>query len=197
MLIRHRVNRFLNRVFTTAHSLIIDGVFVPKRRNILAVVVNERGRILIPASNIVTDEGDKFYAQKAAGETTTYNFANLYLSTSAWDAGNPAKTSTTDNLASVISGSEKAPSAGYPKTNDTDADNTGAGVDIVTWAYSYAKTDFSATGIVSGAIAEAAVTSWGTNAGTDQIMTGFTITSFDKTSNDTLKFFVNHTMNGV
>ena len=198
ILFRNRVHRFANKVYETAHSIIVEGLFVPKRRNILIVLENEEGKFLQAAHNLVTDAGDQFYAEKAAGQTPTNNFANLYLSTVPWDTGHPAKNSTTDNLASVIAGSEKAPTAGYPTTNDTDSDNSGAGVDVVTWAYSYAKADFSDPDVEAGAIAVASVTSWGTATGTDPVMTAFNISpAFGKTTNDTLKFFVNHTFNGA
>jgi len=170
---------------------------VPRHHNILCVVAGPAGRLLIPAHNIVTNEGDRYYAQKIAGEAPTNTFNRLYLSTVDWNATHPSKTSTSDNIASMISRTEKAPATGYPKTNDGDADNTGAGVDVVTWLFSYAKADFSDNDIDAGAIAATGVTSWGAGAGTDQILTGFDLATFAKTANDTLKVFVNHTMNGV
>ncbi len=199
MLFMERLKGFANTVLRTKTGLIVDGMWVPKRRNVLAVLNSEEhGRRLIPASNIITDQGDIFYAQKIAGAAPTNNFNSLYLSTAAWDAGHPAKTSTSDNLASVITGSEAAVAVGYPLADDTaNPDNTGAAADAVTWKFSYSKAAFAANGIVSGAISVAAVTSWGANAGTDQLLTGFTLASFNKTNNDTLDVYVNHALNGV
>lgn len=197
--IRKSVPGFAHRVFKTAAGLLLPhlDLLLPRHNNILCVIRPEVGLPFIAAGhNIVGDAGDVWYAQRAAGETPTNTFANLYLSTAAWSPS-VGKSTDTDDLASVISGSSKAATGGYPQTDDADADNTGADVDVVSWAFSYSKADFNATGIVSGAIAASGVTSWGAGAGTDPVLTAFSITSFDKTANDTLKVFVNHTMNGV
>jgi hypothetical protein len=139
--------------------------------------------------NIVTDEGDKYYAQKAAGETPTNNFNTMYLG----NGTQPTWTKTSDygTLTGAISGSAKTVSSGYPKTNDTDPDNTGGGVDVVTWKFSWAKADFSATGINQAVISISGASS------ASPILTGFNMTPFDKTSNDTLTIFVNHSFEGV
>ncbi len=200
MLVRERLSSFANRVYRSRAGLwVIDklDLLVPRHDNILLVLSGPEGKRLLAAHNIVTNDGDVYYAQKAVGESPTNNFNSLYLSTVNWDASHPSKTSTSDNIASVIAGSEKAVSTGYPKTNDQDADNTGAGTDVVSWLFSYAKADFSDPDIDAGAISKAAVTSWGTGTGTDPLLTAFDLTAFAKTSNDTLKVFVNHTMSGV
>ena len=88
--------------------------------------------------------------------------------------------------------SRKVFDSNYPKTNDTDADNTGAGLDVVTYLTSWTTTDFNATGIIGGCIHDNSSPVSGT-----KLLTHFSIASFDKTSSDTLKVFVNHTMNGV
>jgi hypothetical protein len=201
-LIRTRVPQFLNKVYKTVHSLMVPlfDIFIPVHHNILCVLGKPEGKILIPAHNIVTDAGDKEYAQAAANEITlgaATQFDSLYLSTVNWDASHPAKTSTTDNLASVITGAESLPETGYPKTNDTDVDNTGGGVDVITWKFFFSKASFSDTDIDAGAITLDSLTSWGANAGTDNILTGFDLTAFGKTSNDTLTLFANHTVAGV
>jgi hypothetical protein len=76
--------------------------------------------------NIVTDEGDKYYAQKAAGETPTNNFNTMYLGNGTQPTW--TKASNYGTLTGAISGSAKTVSSGYPKTNDTDPDNTGGGL---------------------------------------------------------------------
>lgn len=197
--IRKSVPGFAHRVLATAAGLLLPhlDLLLPRHNNVLCVLRPEDGLPSVFAGhNLVGDEGDKYYAQRAASESPTNTFANLYLSTAAWSPS-PAKNTDTDDLASVIAGSSKAATATYPKTNDGDADNTGAGVDVVTWAFSYTKADFNATGIQSGAIAASGLTSWGAGSGVDPVLTAFSLTSFDKTANDTLKVFVNHTMNGV
>jgi hypothetical protein len=199
MLIKSTVHGFAHKVYTSTAGLWVPllDILVPKHHNILCVLGTPGGKVLFPAHNIVTDMGDRYYAQRAVSETPTDTFARLYLSAVNWDGGHPAKGSVTDNIASVIAGTEKAATGTYPKTADADADNTGAGVDVVTWAFSYTKADFNAATIEAGALAAAAVTSWGAGAGVNNLLTAFDLTTFAKTANDTLKVFVNHTMNGV
>lgn len=194
MLIRNRVHRFKNRVYETAKNIYLPGLIVPKHRNILLVLENDSGKELMAAHNIVTNAGDTYYAQKACGESPTNAFANLKLSTANWNASHPAKGSNTGNIASQITGSNKAVTATYPKTNDSDTDNTGAGADIITWLFSYGKADFSDTDIDAGAISTSAAA---LGTGTDPLLTAFDLTTFAKTTNDTLKVFVNHEVTGV
>lgn len=196
MLVRHRVHNFINKVYETTSSIFLPTgqIIAKKHNNILLVLGKPEGKVLMAAHNIVTNAGDTYYAQKACGETPTNAFANLKLSTANWNASNPAKTSTTGNIASQISGSNKAVSATYPKTNDGDSDNTGAGADIVTWLFSYAKADFNDPDIDAGAISTSGAT---LGTATDPLLTAFDLTTFAKTANDTLKVFVNHEMLGV
>ena len=197
MLFRKKLHQFCNVVFETKRHLSIDGLLVPKFENLLVVLDGPEGKRLIGAHNIVTNQGDIYYAQRSAVETPTLAFNSLYFSTATWSPA-PSKTSNSDDLASVISGSESAVDGTYPRTNDPDSDNSAtAAADVVTWRFSYAAADFTATGIVSGAVSTAGVTSWGAGGGVDQVLTAFSITSFDKTASDTLKFFVNHTVTGT
>ena len=140
--------------------------------------------------NIVTDAGDLHYAQRGAGEAVTNSFDSMELGDSSSSA--PGKTSTTSSI-TLIAGTAKTVKSGYPQTNDGDADNTGSGTDVVTWTFEWAAGDFNSSDITDGIIA---VTGHG--AGAD-VLTHFEFTggSFAKTSSDTLKVIVNHTMNGV
>lgn len=158
-----------------------------KYQNILAILGTPEGRLLIPAHNIVTDEGDKYYAQRGAAETPTQAFTTFVMASAratAWD-----KADVFSNI-TAIAGSTQVTDATYPKTNDGDADNTGAGVDKVTWRVSYTAASFSGI-IVAGVITIASPI-----AGSF-LLTGFDFTSFTKTTSDTLKVFVNHEMLGV
>lgn len=148
------------------------------------------GKLLVAASNIVTDDGDLYYAELGAGESPTNDFAAGIFELQS--AGTPAKAADRSDFTAIAS-TQKTIDGTYPQTNDGDADNTGAGADIVTYRVSYTKTDFNASGITHGLI---------TNAGpgaAEPILTGFALPDapFQKTANDTLKVFVNHTMNGV
>lgn len=200
MLIKNKITKFRNRVYETLNGIFLpdQGLVIPKKNmNILAILENEMGKSLFAAHNIVTTAGDVYYGQKATGASPTNTFANLYLIANTWAATHPQKSTTSTNTnssATAISGSSKAVSSTYPKVSDGDSDNTGSGPAVVTWAFSYTKGDFNATGIQAGAIAASGVTFGSTGA---PLLTAFSITSFDKTANDTLKVFVNHTMLGV
>lgn len=158
--------------------------------NVLAIVRNKFGEIksIVRGRNIITNAGDLFYAEMAAGEATTNDFANCILGTGAVAADKA------DDFSDVakIANTEKAPSATYPKTNDQDADNTGAAVDSVTYKYYWLGADFNAASIVCAAIVVAAAT------GTDPILTRFLfVAPFAKEATDTLTLYVNHNFLGV
>lgn len=188
MLFRFDVPGFLNKVFLSRHGLWVPvfDALVPRKRNVLALLCTADGQLLIPASNIVTDAGDTYYAQRAASESPTFTFPYHELAS----AGNPGKAANRSSFTPITS-TTKAHSSGYPKTSDADADNTGDGVDVVTYLTQYAKTDFAASAITHGMIISSAVTS-------AAILTGYAFAaSFNKTTDDTLKLIVNHTQNGV
>ena len=137
--------------------------------------------------NIVTDEGDKWYAQKICGEIPTNDFANLYLAT-----GGPATPAKTDNYGSFTGvAGEKAKTVGYPKTSDDDADNTGAGVDIVSWKFEYTTGDGPFTNITHSFISKAAA------VGTDPILNSYKwAAAWSKDNATSAKIFANHEMHG-
>lgn len=144
---------------------------------------------IISGRNLVTDEGDKFYAQRACAETPTNDFASLYLATAG--PGTPGKT---DNYSAftVAGGSEKAKSAGYPKTNDDDSDNTGSGVDVVSWKFEYTTGDGPFTGITHSFVSMAGA------GGTDPILNSYEWGElWGKDSSTSVKVFANHIINGT
>lgn len=143
---------------------------------------------IIPGRNLVTDEGDKWYAQSACGETPTQTFANLYLATAG--PASPAKDDDYSDF-TVHAGSEKAKTAGYPKTNDDDSDNTGAAVDTVSWKFEYSTSDGPFTSITHSFISKASA------SGTDPILNSYKwAASWDKDSSTSAKVFANHNMLG-
>lgn len=150
------------------------------------------GRIV--GDNLVTNDGDIFYAQAGALTTPSPNFADTNGRMELANAAQTiAKGDTYGNVASPVTTSRKAIDATYPKVNDTDPDNTGAGVNVVTWRTSWTKADFNATGIVGGCIHDAG----STPISGSKLLTHFSVASFDKTVNDSLKGFINHQMLGV
>lgn len=150
--------------------------------------------------NIITNDGDLYYAQQAAGETPTNDFdganGRIELQNPA-SADTPAKTDTYGDVSSPITASRATFDATYPKTNDTDTDNTGKAVDAITWKKSYGTSDFdteSANNITGGCIHIGGATP---SAGT-LLLTHFNFSSsFEKLSTDTLTVWINHLFNGV
>lgn len=189
MLIKERMHRFSNKVFRTAGALWLadQDLVIPRSQNVIAVLVGPQGRFLFGACNIVTDAGDLHYAQRAVAEALTNAFGIGELAS----AGTPGKTANRSGF-TLIGSTQKAHASTYPKRNDADADNTGAGVDVVTFLQSYTKADFNAASITHGIITNA------TPGASEPILTGYAFAAaFAKTADDTLKVFQNHTMNGV
>lgn len=159
---------------------------------VLAILrdMNLEREILIPGLNIVTNDGDLYYAQSACAETPTDDFdgasSGLRMGSSA-----TAPTKTDTDVTTFLAGTGHGLDATYERTADPDSDNTGAGADIVTWRYSYTTAQGNASGIQEGAIVDDITTP--TAALTHFLFAA----SFNKTSSDTLKVFVNHEMLGV
>ena len=150
--------------------------------------------------NIVTNDGDIYYAKQGAGETPAAD-QDFSQADSKFEMGSTAITEVKADTytqfkagaANPIACSIKSYTACYPKTNDTgDADNTGDAVDAVSYAVNYLAGDWNDTTVEQGVIVDDAAPTCG-----DQILTHYSFTSFAKTASDTLKVFVNHTMNGI
>lgn len=150
--------------------------------------------------NIVTNDGDVFYAERAVNATITENFLSA---NNRCELQNPAtqpttaKTDTYNEVGTPIIASRKAITATYPLVSDPDTDNLGGGADIASWDYSWLTTDFnteSANNIYGGCIHNAG----NTPISTSKILTHYAFTtSFEKLSTDKLKLFHNHTFNGT
>jgi len=171
-----------------------------KKRIMYADALPEETRIetikkWIRGMNLVTNDGDQYYAERSCGQTPAVPFqdANGRMELGNGAQPTPNKTNTYSALASPIAASRKALNAGYPKTNDADPDNTGSGIRIASWLTSWTKADFNAVGITGGVIHDAA----GSPVAGSLLLTFWTITAFDKTADDTLKIFVNHQFLGV
>lgn len=144
--------------------------------------------------NLVTNDGEIYYAKKGAGETpsTNENFLSgrFEIGTTAYAE---AETDTFSNFdvscTSKISGSRQVFTGGYPKTNDTgDADNTGDSVQAVSYAVLYTAASWNDASVEQGVIHDNASPVGGT-----KLLNTWSFTSFAKTACDTLKVFVNHT----
>lgn len=198
MIIRTLVDGFKNKVYKSRGGIYVPlfDALVPRRRNVFAVLFKggEGLGLCIPGSNIVTDAGDIYYAQRGAAASPTNAFGIHELFTGRESSSTVAKTDNRGNYDSLaISGTQKAHTATYPKVNDADADNTGTkGVDVVTYLATYAKADFNATDITHGVITNVAA------GASEPLLCAYQFgAAFDKTADDTLKVFVNHEQRGV
>ena len=158
--------------------------------NILIILKNEKTgeERVIEGKNIVTNDGDAYYAQAACGETPDDDFSagGIRLGTgftSADKDDTDVDTEDSDGRLDI--------DAGYPKTDDDDSDNSGSGADIVTWRFSYATGEGNITDIDELAIVDDKTTP------TAALCHAQIDPAFTKTSSDTLKIFVNHTFNGT
>ena len=192
-----------------------NGNQVPKdidpKNNICVVKTDTQGnKEWYYGANIVTNDGDIYYAKRACSETpsSNENFGAVASGAGATcilqnpsSANSLAKTDTYNNVTNPIvsSGAQKDCTSAYPKTNDGDSDNTGAGVDVVTYKFSWTTAQIdtsSGNAITGGCIVDKAATL----SGNPKILTHWNFSSpasFHKTSTDTLTLYVNHTMNGV
>lgn len=159
---------------------------------ILAVLRNTRTgeKTVLQAHNIITNDGDDYYAQMGAGEAPDNDFtaaaAGLRLGT-----GTAAPTKSSTDVTTENSEGRMDVDAGYPKTDDDDPDNGGADTDVVTWRYSYTTAQGNIANIAELAIVDNRTTP--TAALCHALFSG----AFTKADTDTLKIFVNHDFNGV
>ncbi len=160
---------------------------IKKYENVTIVLHKKDGsKKVIKGKNIVTDEGDIYYAQKVSGETTDFETPYLRLGTGT---DTPAKTDT--DVTTYITGSAKIVDSGFPQRNNADPGNTDGGVDTVTWKITYALGDLNTTGISEGAIVDDATSP------TKAICHFLFSSAFDVADTDQLTVYVNHTFTGV
>jgi len=182
----------------------------PKKDNVIRVLgfpeYTPRGKLdLIKefaySHNLVTDDGEIYYAIQGAGETPAAD-EDFSDAGAGFEIGTDAVTETEADTytqfsapgGNPITGSNKVYTTGYPKTNDTgDADNTGDGVDVVSYSVDYTTGDFNDNDIVLGCIFDDLASP---SAGA-KLVSHFSFTSFAKTASDTLKIFVNHAFENV
>jgi hypothetical protein len=189
MLLLERLVQFRNKVYRSKNGIWTPDRVVEIKGSVLAVLRRPDGKYLYAGRNIVTNDGDIYYAERGAVDTITTDFSNttagLRLGSNSAAVG---KTDTSVNT--FITGAATAVDSGYPQVTDPDADNTGDGADIVSWRYQYGTGAFSAT-VKEGAIVD-------NDASPTKALNHFLFaSSFAKTNSDTLKVFVNHTMNGT
>jgi len=168
--------------------------------HIVAVVTNSKTgeKRTYETRNIVTDAGDLFYQQRGVKTALPTNFTDgagafdgimeLYNGASAA----PAKGNDRSDLVGLVVSSGQVIDATYPKLNDGDADNTGAGAGIITYRVSYALGTLVDTGI-----ADVIITNPTPGAAEPVLMHAEFGAPFDMTALDSLKVFINHAIAGV
>lgn len=163
----------------------------------------EEAKKWIIGMNEVTNDGEIGYANEAASEAPAANEDFFATAASRMQLANPASQNSIlatdtwaqfDTTAQAIAGSLKVYDAAFPKRNDGDADNTGAGVDIVSFLTSYTTGDFNDGGTT---IKNFAILDNASPVDASKLLTHGQITAFNKTATDTLKFFINHEMRRV
>ncbi len=160
--------------------------------------------------NIVTDAGDLFYAERGAlltvGATigpvpTNFTDANGVPDMIMELFDNETSPNTApgkgNDWADLSAGSiqQKVIDATYPQVGDGDADNTGSGTDIITYRVSF--TTGEANNTPTEPTTDVILTNPAPSGTEPLIMHAEFTASFEKTSADTLKVFINHRMNGV
>jgi len=191
MLYRERLLKFANRVYRTANGLWTPDAVVPIHGNVLALLRQDMGEadpLLFVGRNIVTNDGDVYYAQRGVEATPTDDFSNTTAGLRLGSSSAAVAKGDTD-VTTFITGAATAVDSGYPKSPDDDTDNTGDGNDIASWRYQYGTSAFSAA-VKEGAIVD-------NDASPTGALNHFLITEFTKTNSDTLKMFINHEFLGV
>lgn len=153
--------------------------------------------------NVVTDQGDLYYAQRAALLTTgtpispvpaqfvdTNGVPDMIMELYNGASAAPVKGNDRSNMVDLV-GSGKAMDSGYPKANDLDADNTGKAPDSVTYKVSFGTAEVNASGI-----ADVILTNPSPTASDKLLMHAEFGTPFTKTSSDTLIVYINHNFLG-
>jgi len=160
---------------------------------VTAVILRADGSVRqkLEGNNLVTTLGLYHYAERFeesfnGGSPLTSTFTTFVVGT-----GSPTAT-IDDDLSDIteftgITG-EQVKASGYPKINDDDTDNSGRGEFVLTWHASYG------TGTTLSAIRQVGI-SVASPTGTNPLLMHHVFgAAFTKTTDETLKIFVNHTL---
>ena len=146
---------------------------IDPKNNICVVLKKDNGsKHWFYGSNIVTNDGDIYYAKRACGESPASNENFGAIASGAGATCILQNPSSADSLAKadaygqvsnpiVTSGAQKDCTSAYPKTNDGDSDNTGAGTDVVTYKFAWTTSQIdtsSGNAITGGCIVDKAAT---------------------------------------
>lgn len=205
MILRTRLARFCNRVYRSKGGIWIpgeDGYYGTAKHgdNVFAVLKRRGFRpwlfganlVVVPARNIVTNAGDLHYAERLDDQyNSTGAPTNAFTTHEMCSAGTPAKGADRSAF-TAIGSSQKVDDTGYPKRNDDDPNNTGAGTDIITHKAAYAAGDFTHAAITHGIKTNASP------GASEALLSGYAFSAgFEKDGDTALDVFLNHTLNGV
>lgn len=152
--------------------------------------------------NLITNAGALYYAERGVKQSVPTNFTdgsgNWDGIISMGDTASPVTPTAADDYGDIspVANGTKVIESTYPKVNDTDPDNSGAGVRTMTYKYVF-PTTFSFTGI-----SEIVITNPSPGA-SEPILTKSIASSWtpsgnkSKTTSQTLTWYVNHTPAGV
>jgi len=149
--------------------------------------------------NLVTNDGEIFYAIQGAGETPAV-CEQFCMSDAVFAMGSAnmveAETDTYGTFSAVcgnpIACSQKAYTACFPLTDCMCADNMCVSTQVISYSVCYTTGDFNDCDIEHGVIFDDT-----TPACATKLLSTFSFTLFAKTACDTLKVFVNHTFENV
>ena len=150
---------------------------------VVAILKNKRtgNQYKFVTRNLVTNAGDQYYAEASVG-SESWSVVGMRL---GWDPASADVAKADTDVNSFLTGTNQNLDAGYPMTDDSDGDNVSS-VDIVSWRVSYGS---SAANV--GSISEIALVD-NIASPTKALCHAVFATAFAKTSDDTLKIFVNH-----
>lgn len=173
---------------------------VRQKPNVLFLLqdaVTGRVERVVEVHNRVTTTGAEYYAERGAAETPTYTFnAGKLAIAASYRQTEAAERTLNDLVFSTLSGIQNF-DATYPKTSDSDTDNTGAGALVATYRRTYSTSQGNFTIKALGIARQGYSTNPADAASLRKILNFVTLSvaqQITKTSSQTLKVFVNHTM---
>jgi len=170
------------------------------RANVLLVLQDAAtGRVekVVEAKNIVTTSGNQYYAEKSAGQTPAMTFNKGKLTIASSYKSTETNTRTYGDFVLTTFNGTQSFDSGYPKTSDTDTDNTGSGATVVTYRRTYTTSQGNITIKALGVSRFGATTTAAVSL--RKLLNYITLSSAQfvtKTSSQTLKAFINHTFLG-
>jgi hypothetical protein len=165
------------------------------RGHVLLILKEEDGTIVQreEIENLVTTAGKEFYMEAinesiGGGSAPTPATTKMALGLSG-SAATPAVGNDLDDVGVADAEGIRTVEATYPKINDGDSDNTGAGAHTLTWKCIWPAGQYTQSTIGDVAVTETAA-AFPTSG--EAIVNHGTFTNINKTATQTLTVYVNH-----